>query len=60
MSNEKTILLLAPTAADQAASRLIAEASTACNCRVQELVVDDNYDTVLDALAGAVVPVVVK
>lgn len=60
MSMQSTILLLAPTAAEQEQSHALAQALAMSHCQVQELVIDGNYDQVLDALTGTIVPVVVK
>jgi hypothetical protein len=60
MSSEKTILLLTPSAAEQMQTEALAATLSAQGRKVEQLMIEGNYERVLDALAGAVVPVVVK
>lgn len=60
MSETRTILLLAPTAAEQARVAELGAALENGGSKVEQMVVEGNYDRLLDALAGPVVPVVVK
>lgn len=60
MSDAKMILILAPTSAEQARANELMAALDAAGGRAQQMVVEGNYEQVLDALAGGVSPVVVK
>lgn len=60
MSEAKTVLVLVPAAAAQARGDELATALESMGERVQRMTIEGNYEQVLDALMGAVVPVVVK
>lgn len=60
MTGTRTILLLAPTAAEQARVAELGAALEAGGSEVEQMVVEGNYERLLDRLAGAVLPVVVK
>ena len=53
-------LILAPTSAEQARANELMAALATMGGRAQQMVVEGNYEQVLDALAGGVSPVVVK
>jgi hypothetical protein len=60
MSDAKMTLILAPTSAEQARANELMAALATMGGRAQQMVVEGNYEQVLDALAGGVSPVVVK
>jgi len=60
MSNARTVLILAPSAAQRPQAGELVNALETAGQVTQLLVIEGNYDQVLDALTGAVVPVVVK
>lgn len=60
MSDARTVLVLAPSAAQQTQAGELMSALQSAGQATQLLVIDGNYEQVLDALTGAVVPVVVK
>lgn len=59
MTTQKTVVLLYPTAADQAAGQALKDAFQSLGTPVEELVIQQNYSQVLDQLEKAVIPVVV-
>jgi hypothetical protein len=60
MSKAKTVLVLVPAVAAQARGDELAAALESMGEPVQRMTIEGNYEQVLDALAGAVIPVVVK
>ena len=60
MTTENTILLLYPTAADEKAGQALKDAFQGMGAAVEELVIEQNYARVLDAVEKAVIPVVVS
>ncbi len=60
MNDARTVLVLAPSTAQQAQAGELMNALQAAGQATQLMVIEGNYDQVLDALTGAVVPVVVK
>ena len=60
MTAGNTILLLYPTAADKTAGQTLKEEFQALGIGVEELIIDQNYAQVLDAVEKAVIPVVVS
>lgn len=60
MNDARTVLVLAPSAAQQAQATELMSALQSVGQATQLLVIEGNYDQVLDALTEAVVPVVVK
>ena len=58
MTEQKTVLLLYPTAADQSAGQALKQAFQEEGLGVEELVVDQNYAEVLDRLEQPVIPLV--
>lgn len=60
MSNAKTVLILAPTPAEQARAEELAAALQAAGQAARQMMIDGNYEQVLDALLDPVVPVVIK
>jgi hypothetical protein len=60
MSGQKTVLVLAPRAAEQARADALAAALKQEGATVQQLMIEGHVGAVLDALEGSVVPVVVK
>jgi len=60
MTTENTILLLYPTVADEKAGQALKEAFQGMGVTVKDLIIEQNYDRVLDAVEKAVIPVVVS
>ncbi len=60
MTAEKTILLLYPAVANKTKGQSLKEAFQALDVVLNELVIEQNYAQVLDALEKAVTPVVVS
>jgi len=60
MTTENTILLLYPTAADEKSGQALKDAFQGMGVAVEELIIEQNYDRVLDAVEKAVIPVVVS
>ncbi len=60
MTAERTILLLYPAAANKATGQALKAAFQERDIEVNELVIEQNYAQVLDALEKAVIPVVVR
>ncbi|MFC1589641.1 hypothetical protein ACFL3P_05145 [Pseudomonadota bacterium] len=60
MTNKKTVLLLYPSATEQASGQAMKEALQAQGSAVIETVVEHNYAEVLDQLEQDVIPVVVN
>jgi hypothetical protein len=60
MTNEKTVLLLYPCAADQLAGQALKETLLAQGTPVEELVMGQNYAEVLDRLEQPVITLVVN
>ena len=58
MNTEKTVLLLYPEAIDQQVGQALKNGLDALDAPVKEIVIDQNYDEVLDWLEKSVVPVV--
>ncbi len=60
MNNAKTVLLLTPSPAELPQTEALAATLSAQGNKVERLMIEGNYERVLDALNGTVVPVVVK
>jgi len=60
MTAERTILLLYPAVADKTKGRVLKEAFQELDIKVNELVIEQNYAQVLNALEKAVIPVIVN
>jgi predicted O-linked N-acetylglucosamine transferase (SPINDLY family) len=59
MTAANTILLLYPTAADEMTGQTLKDAFQKMGITVEELVIEQNYIRVLDAVEKAVIPVVI-
>ena len=60
MITENTVLLLYPTAADETAGQTLKESFQGLGIAVEELIIEQNYTRVLDAVEKAVTPVVIS
>ncbi len=60
MTAERTILLLYSAVADKTKGRVLKEAFQELDIKVNELVIEQNYAQVLNALEKAVIPVIVN
>lgn len=60
MTTDNNILLLYPTATDEKAGQILKDAFQGMGITVEELVIEQNYDRILDAVEKAVTPVVVS
>lgn len=60
MTTENTVLLLYPTAADERAGQELKKSFHGLGIAVEELIIEQNYDRVLDAVEKAVTPVVIS
>ena len=60
MTTDNNILLLYPTAADEKLGQALKDAFQSMGVAVEDMVIEQNYDRVLDAVEKAVIPVVVS
>ncbi|MGF1642205.1 MAG: hypothetical protein ACFCUJ_01075 [Thiotrichales bacterium] len=60
MNDQKAVLLLYPTREHSALGESLVAKLRDSGQAFEELVIDENYAAVLDAVAGRVIPVVVK
>lgn len=60
MNTKKTVLILYPKMSDRQAGESLKSVFNASNTPVEEVVIEDNYDEVLNLLEKHVIPVVVS
>jgi len=60
MTTDNNILLLYPTAADEKSGQALKDAFQSMGVAVEDMVIEQNYDRVLDAVEKSVIPVVVS
>ena len=60
MNTDKTVLILYPNESDRPAGESLKSVFDTSHTPVEEVVIENNYDVVLDWLEKAVIPVVIS